>query len=114
MDILYPEYTQKLKESELIFSSTMAVDDMMFELAKIRALENQCYVIMSSFIGKYMGMDFIGNAAVIEPNFMRTRYMRMACQPKVLKHSSEEGIIEAELDIDYIRKIKEDYPMDEM
>jgi len=63
LDIPYPDYTKRLKEAEIIFFSTMAIDDMMFELAKTRVLENQCYVVMSSFIGKYVGMDFVGNAA---------------------------------------------------
>jgi len=114
LDILYPGYTQRLKEVEIIFFSTMAVDDMMFELAKTRALENQCYVVMSSFIGKYVGMNFVGNAAIIEPNFMITKNMRIALQPKVLKHLTKEGLIRAELKIDYIRKEKEKYPMHEM
>jgi predicted amidohydrolase len=60
LDILYPEYTQRLKEAEIVFFSTMAIEDMMFELARIRALEDQCYVVMSSFIGHYFGMDFVG------------------------------------------------------
>jgi len=40
--------------------------------------------------------------------------MREASQPKVLKHLTEEGLIEAELDVDYIRRIKYEYPMEEM
>jgi predicted amidohydrolase len=114
LDILYPEYTQMLKEAEIIFCSTMAIDDMMFELVKVRALENQCYVVMSSFIGKYVGMDFIGNAAIIEPSFTVNKGMRMANQSKVLKQLTEEGFILAELDLDYVKKIKENYRMTEL
>ncbi len=40
--------------------------------------------------------------------------MRMAKQPKVLQHSSEEACIQAELDIDYIRTIKEESPVADM
>jgi predicted amidohydrolase len=114
LDILYPEYTRRLKEAEIIFFSTMAIDDMMLELAKIRALENQCYLVMSSFIGKYVGMNFVGNATIIEPVFTIRKGMKMPNQTRILQHTTEEGIIQAELDIEYIRKIKKDYPMEEL
>jgi len=111
LDILYPEYTQRLKNVEMLFFSTMATNDMMLELAKARSLEHQCYVVMSSFIGKYVGMNFLGNAAVIEPVFHITGNMRAAYQPKILRHLTQEGMIEADLDIDYIRKIKKEHPI---
>jgi predicted amidohydrolase len=114
LDILYPDYTQRLKAAEIIFFSTMAIDNMMFDLAKTRALENQCYVVMSSFIGKYVGMDFVGNTAVIKPVFTIRKGMKMPNQTKVLGHTREEGFIQAELDIGYIRKIKKEYPMEEL
>lgn len=114
LDILYPEYTQRLAGAELIFFSTMAVDDMMLDLAKARSVENQCYVAMSSYMAWYFGMNFLGNAAVIEPHFHIDKGMRRAAQSKVLKHTTEEGLIEAELDMDYIRKIKKDYSMEQL
>lgn len=113
-DILYPNYTQRLKDAEIIFFSTMAIDDMMFELAKTRALENQCYIVMSSFIGKYVGMDFVGNAAIIEPVFTIRKGMKMPNETKVLQCVEEEGFIQAEVDIEYIRKIKKEYHMGEL
>ncbi len=114
MDILYTDYTQRLKEAEIIFFSTMAIDDVMLDLAKTRALENQCYVVMSSFIGRYVGMNFVGNAAIIEPVFVLRKGMKMINQTKILQYITKEGFIQAELNIDYIRKIKKEYPMEEL
>ncbi|NVM56235.1 MAG: carbon-nitrogen hydrolase family protein [Candidatus Helarchaeota archaeon] len=114
LDILYPTYTQRLKEAEILFCSTMAVDDMMFELAKTRALENQSYVVMSSFIGIYVRMLFVGNAVILKPTITIRTGMKMTEQTKILQHTTKEGFIQAELDIEYIRKIKKDYPMGEL
>jgi len=114
LDVLYPDYSQQLKEAEVIFYSTMAIDNMMLDLAKTRTLENQCYFIMSSFIGPYVGMTFIGNAAILESNFVITKGMRIVNQTKVLQYTTGEGIIQGELDIDYIRKIKREYPLNEL
>lgn len=114
LDILYAEYTQKLREAEIVFFSTMAIDDMMLELAMTRALENQFYIVMSSFIGHYVGMVFLGNAAVIEPSFAIRKGMKMANQTKLLDRIREEGSIQAELDINYIRAIKKEYPIAEL
>ena len=69
---------------------------------------------MSSFIGPYVGMTFIGNAAILESNIVITKGMRMANQTKVLQYTTGEGIIQGELDIDYIRKIKREYPLNEL
>ncbi len=112
--IFCPDYSQKLKEAEVIFYSTMAIDNMMLDLAKTRALENQYYLIMASFIGPYVGMTFIGNAAILESNIVITKGMRMANQTKVLQHATEEGIIQQDLDIDSIRKIRREYPLNEL
>jgi len=40
--------------------------------------------------------------------------MKMPNQTKVLQHTTEEGFIQAELDVEYIRKIKKEYPMEEL
>ena len=69
---------------------------------------------MSSFIGPYVGMTFIGNAAILESNIVITNGMRMANQTKVLQYTTGEGIIQGELDIDYIRTIKREYPLNEL
>ncbi len=111
LDIFYPDYTQGLRDAEIIFLSTMAVDNIMVDFAKIHALEGQSYVVMSSFIGPYVGKTFLGNAAILEPIICIEKGMKMAEQTKILHHSTEEGIIQAELNIEYVRKIKKEYPM---
>jgi len=114
LDILYPAYTQNLIDAEIIFYSTMAVDDLMLDFAKTRSLENQSYIIMASFIGHYVGMTFLGNAALLEPTIRLDKGMRMTKQTTILAHSVEQGFLQAELDIEYIHKIKKDYPMAEL
>jgi len=86
----------------------------MLDLAKIRAGENQSYIVMSSFIGPYIGMIFFGNAAILEPNIVITKGTRMVNQTKILQHIKEEGVIQEKLDIEYIKKIKKEYPMSEL
>ncbi|NHI92257.1 MAG: carbon-nitrogen hydrolase family protein [Candidatus Lokiarchaeota archaeon] len=113
LDLFYPEYTRKLMDAELCFVSTMAVDNMMLELAKIRALENISYFVMSSFIGQFVGMDFIGNAAIIEPQAIIKKGMRFQNQVKTLVHSQDEGFYETEIDIAHIRKLKGIFPYEE-
>ena len=108
LDIIYPHYAQFLKEAEILFFSTMAIDDIMLKLAKTRAWENRCYVVMSSFMGKYVGMDFVGNAAVIEPVPGIARGTGVFEGTNVMQHSGGEGLIQAELDIGYIRELKKE------
>ena len=43
LDIVYPDYTDGLKAAELLFFSTMAVDDVMLRAASRRSVENRCY-----------------------------------------------------------------------
>ena len=38
----------------------------------------------------------------------------MPNQTKVLQHTTEEGFIQSELDIEYIREIKKEYSMEEL
>jgi hypothetical protein len=40
--------------------------------------------------------------------------MKLAQQTKILQHPTEEGLIQAELDIKYIRTIKKEYPLAEL
>lgn len=108
LDILFPEYTKNLKEAEIVFFSTMAVDDILLEAAKVQATENQNYVVMSSFIGKYVGLDFVGNAAFITPYILEDE-IEPVLKSKTLEHLTGDGLIENELDIEYIKKLKKDY-----
>ena len=113
LDLFYPEYTRKLMESEMTFISTMAIDNIMLDLARIRALENISYQIMSSFIGPFVGMEFIGNAAVIEPQAIIKKNMKFLHNAKTIIHSQEEGVFEAEIDLDHVRNLKEKFPFEE-
>lgn len=111
LDMLYPEYTRQLQDAEALFFATMAVDDMMLQFATTRAIENQCYVVMSSFLGPFLKLDFLGNAAVIEPVFAIPGGIKAAHMPRRLQHLAGEGLIRAECDLDDIRKVKRAYPM---
>jgi len=79
-----------------MFFSTMAMDDMMFDLAKTRALEDQCYV----------GMDFVGNAAIIEPVFVIRKGMKTSNQNKSPATHHRGRIHPDGMDIECVRKIK--------
>lgn len=113
LDILYPSYTQALRKADIIFFSTLAGDDMMLNLAKTRALENQCYIAMSSYIGSYMGMECTGNAAIMLPNLSHGEDMIGLTDTRLFKHTREEGALVADIYVDYIRKLKREHPLDE-
>jgi predicted amidohydrolase len=106
LDILDHGYSNKIREADIVFFSTMAIDDMMFELARARALDIKAYFAMSSYIGRYSGMDFIGNAAIIEPVYMVIDGEHMLHQSQVLRHIGDEGLVQAELDVDHVRTMK--------
>jgi hypothetical protein len=40
--------------------------------------------------------------------------MKMPERAEVLQHTTGEGSTQAELDVEHIRKIKREYPMDEL
>lgn len=111
LDMLYPAYTFAVREAEVIFFPTMAEDDLMLQLALTRAVENQCYVVMSSFIGRYIGRGFVGNAAIVEPVFEVSRGIRAPRAARLLSHLTAEGLAVATCDLDYVRRVKREYPM---
>ncbi len=114
LDMLHPGYTQQLRDADIIFFSTLAADDLMLNLAKTRTLENQCYIAMSSYVGSYMGMECKGNAAIMLPNLSVDDEMIGLTDTRIYKHTREEGALVADIYIDYIRKLKRDYPMEQM
>jgi predicted amidohydrolase len=106
LDILFHSYMDALKAAEVVFFSTMATDDMMFDLARTRALENRAYYAMSSFVGMYLGTEFVGNAALIRPKIERRGPARLASQPIVMQRIQVEGLVQGTVDISYIREIR--------
>lgn len=111
MDIMCHRYCDNLHDADIMFLSTMAVDDMMFDLAKVRSLENRAYVAMASYIGTFMGMRFTGNAAIIEPRFIVRKGVPMMNQPVAMHRLLDEGLVQAEIDLGYIRRAKTDFPV---
>ncbi|MBN1681512.1 MAG: carbon-nitrogen hydrolase family protein [Anaerolineae bacterium] len=110
LDLLYTTYIQRLREAEVLFVSTLAVDDMALQTAKVRAFENQCYIVIATFLGQLLGRELAGNTAIIAPVFHRPGIPASA---NVIQHITGPGLIEAELDLNYIRQLKYDYPFEE-
>jgi predicted amidohydrolase len=102
-DLLHPCYTQQLREAEVLFVSTLAIDNVVLEAAKVRAWENQCYVVMACYVGQFLGREMAGNCAILAPVFLAPG---MPAQARVLGHEPDEGIVEFELDLAYIRQLK--------
>lgn len=106
LDILDHGYSSKIRGADIVFFSTMAIDDMMLELARARALDIKAYFAMSSYMGTYSGMNFIGNAAIIEPVYMVIDGEHMLHQSQVLRHIGDEGLVQADLDVEHVRTMK--------
>jgi len=106
LDILFHSYMDCLKAAEVVFFSAMATDDVLFDLARTRALENRAYYAMSSFVGTYLGTEFVGNAALIKPKIERRGPARLASQPIVMQRIQVEGLVQGTVDISYIREIR--------
>jgi len=106
LDILFQSYMDCMKAAEVVFFSTMATDDVMFDLARTRALENRAYYAMSSFVGAYLGIEFLGNAALIKPKIERRGRARIASQPIVMQRIQVEGLVQGAVDITYIHEIR--------
>lgn len=111
LDMLSPKYTQQLKDADILFYSAIATDDIMLDLAKTRVLENLCYVAMSSFIGSYMGLECKGNAAIMLPYFKSEDEMIGLGQTNLFKHTQQEGVLVADIYIDYIRMVKREFSL---
>jgi len=106
LDIVYPDYTEGLRAAELLFFSTMAVDDVMLRAAGRRSVENRCYVAMSSYLGDHAGMAFGGNAALIQPVGGAGTERGEAGEAVLLQHTRGEGSLCAELDLDYLHELR--------
>ncbi|MGY5874163.1 MAG: hypothetical protein RTU30_00315 [Candidatus Thorarchaeota archaeon] len=74
-------------------------------------LDGQFYVAMAPFLGESCGMDSTNVAAVISPEFT---FIAGTAMPKCthIQHKKvDDNCIQAELDIDYIRRVKYEYPV---
>jgi len=68
-------------------------------LLKARAIENQCYVIAPGQIGSYEGKPTFGSSMIIDPWGM-----------VVARASDMEGFITAEIDLDYVARLRQQLP----
>lgn len=109
LDLLHPAYTTQLAEAEVLFVATVAIDDVVIETARVRAYENQCYIVLASFVGQMLGRDLNGVGAIIAPVFDRPG---LPSSSDVLEYLRGPGLIETELDLDYIRHLKAERPFE--
>lgn len=69
-------------------------------LLKARAIENQCYVLGVNRIGEDPYTEYNGDSMIISPT-----------GEVVASIGSEEGILSADIDIDFLTKVRQDFPV---
>ncbi len=111
LDIVYQDYCNHLRDADITFFSTMAEDNLMLDFAKVRAIENESYFVMTSYLGPYAGLEFSGNAVVIAPTIAVEKKMKFLREARLLCQTEMEGFIIAELDLNYLQKARADYPL---
>ncbi|MFA7744368.1 carbon-nitrogen family hydrolase [Salinicoccus roseus] len=106
-DLRFPELFRdlSLEEAKVIYVVAewpIERTEHWLTLLKARAIENQCYIVASNTIGTQpTGTTFAGNSIVINP------FGEVLAQAV----SDEETVIESELDLEYIKKIRKDIPI---
>ncbi len=65
---------------------------------------------MSSYIGPYAGLNFVGNAAIIAPTIAVEHNMKFLREAKLIAQSDLEDLIVEEIDLGYLQKARVDYP----
>ncbi|NWF88534.1 MAG: carbon-nitrogen family hydrolase [Ignavibacteriaceae bacterium] len=68
-------------------------------LLKARAIENQCYVIGVNRVGKDLKLNYNGNSSVFDP-----------MGKEILAAANKEAIFSTEIDLDYVKEIRERLP----
>lgn len=106
-DLRFPELFRdlSLSEAKVIFVVAewpMERTEHWLTLLKARAIENQCYIVGANSIGTQpTGTTFAGNSIIINP------FGEILTQAD----SKNEMMISAELDLDYIKKIRKEIPI---
>lgn len=106
LDLLDQKYIQSLRDAELLFFSTLDINDMMLDSASTIAMENQCVIVMASYIGVYAGTKLHGTAAIIEPTVEFLPSGTVSQKTMITKQIIHEGIIQAEFNLAHIRLMK--------
>jgi predicted amidohydrolase len=104
-DIRFPEIFRilTLRGAKVIFNpaefALYTGKDHWESLIKARAIENQCYMICAGQIGVKPGMHTFGRSLVVDP-----------WGNVIAKASDKEGVLMAEIDIDYLDKLRTEVP----
>ena len=105
-DIRFPELYRimALRGAEIVFASAcfnlFTGRDHWETILRARAIENQCYMIAPDGIGKKL-LDFpaYGRSLIIDP-----------WGTVIAKASDQEGVISAEIDLEYLHKVRTGLP----
>ena len=68
-------------------------------LLRARAIENGCYILASNQIGSKPGFAAYGNSMIVDP-----------WGTVIARSSDTEGVISAEIDIDYVNQVRTQIP----
>lgn len=104
-DIRFPEIYRilALRGAKVIFNpaefALYTGKDHWESLIRARAIENQCYMICADQIGIKPAMHTFGRSLVVDP-----------WGNVIAKASDKEGITIAEIDVDYVDKLRTEVP----
>lgn len=104
-DIRFPEIYRilALRGAKVIFNpaefTLYTGRDHWESLIRARAIENECYMICADQIGAKPGVQTYGRSIVVDP-----------WGNVIAKASDKEGIVIAEIDVDYVDKIRRELP----
>jgi predicted amidohydrolase len=103
-DLRFPELYRKYgkKKTQLIVNIANWPDTRIEHwrtLLKARAIENQCYVAGVNRVGKDPKLNYIGFSSVFDP-----------MGKEIISLESEERIISADLDKEYVSEVREKFP----
>ncbi len=104
-DLRFPEiYRQMLAAGAEVFLVVAAWPaarlDHWLLFNKVRAVENQCYLVSCNCAGKMNGIDFAGHSMVVDPWGIVNK-----------SAGSRPGIMEGEIDLDRVGKIRAEFPI---
>jgi len=104
-DIRFPEIFRilALRGAKVMFNpaafALFTGKDHWESLVRARAIENQCYMICAAQVGVKPGIHTYGRSLVVDP-----------WGNTIAKASDKEGIIIAEIDVEYVDKVRTEVP----
>jgi predicted amidohydrolase len=104
-EIRFPELARKhaLSGARIIFCPAQwpqPKGDILFTLARARAIENQLFFVVANRVGIQGKYEFCGKSGVFAPDG----------EVIALGSETEEEIIDVEIDLDYVEKYRNDIP----